>query len=75
MGEALPYLLNIEELNFLGPGVILFFYYNKRILLMVMLACIIYTIYALTTNIVGNSYIYDCDSAAGAFLFFASLKN
>ena len=75
MGEPLPYLLNIEELNFLGPGVILFFYYNKRILLMVMLASIIYAIYALATNILGNGFPYDCEnSAAGTLPFFCEFK-
>lgn len=75
-GEPLPYLLNIEEeLNFMGPGVILFFYLNKRLLALTLLVSLLFSLYSMITNIVGDNYVYDCGSMpTGPIPFLCGLK-
>jgi hypothetical protein len=70
-GEDISMLSNEENLTFLGPGVVLFFLYQKRIVYMIILTALIYGIFSLLTNYSQNLYDSSsvCDKEDGAILF------
>jgi hypothetical protein len=55
--------------------VILFFYYNKRVLAMVLLCCLLFGALALGSNLAGGQFPYDCVARpAGALPFLCAVK-
>ena len=72
-GNALPLSIEIESIAFLGSGVILFFFYTKRIFLVVLGCLLIYGIFSLITNIVFEESTENCEKP-GAFPFLCSWK-
>ena len=72
-GEPLPFCINEEEQTFLGPGVILFFFYTKRIFLVVCFSILIYGVFSLVTNLISEESAQNCDKPGGLF-FMCELK-
>ena len=73
MGEPLPFCMNEERQSFLGPGVILFFFYTKRLLMVVAFCALLYGVFSLTTNLVSEESNQDC-TKPGALFFLCQWK-
>ena len=58
---------------FFGQGIILFFYYTKRMILVVLSVILLYGIYSLVTNLVVANYSSDC-SSPGPLPFLCQFK-
>ena len=69
----MPLCTDVESLAFLGSGVILFFFYTKRIFLVILGCLLIYGIFSLITNIVFEESTENCEKP-GAFPFLCQWK-
>ncbi len=69
------YFSDVEEVSILGPGTLLFFYFNKRVILLVLLASLLFGLYSVITNYNGSNFAYNCStSSKGALPFLCEWK-
>lgn len=72
-GDPLPFCINEEDEPFFGPGIILFFFYTKRIFVVAAISALIYGVFSLVTNLISNEAESDC-SDPGALAFLCDFK-
>ena len=57
VGEPLSIWINEQNLSFLGPGILLFFFYLKHVRMNLIFLLLSYGIFAIITNIISSENI------------------
>ena len=52
-GDPYPFCTNQQKLKFLGPGILLLFLFKRAVLSLLLCALLIYSVFALVTNMLG----------------------
>ena len=73
-GDQLPYCMNIDDYAYFGPGILLYFFYAKKLIILVCLAIILYGIYSLVVNISEGTHDHDCSVNPGSIPFLCEWK-
>ena len=73
-GEQLPYCYDTDDNVYFGPGILLYFFYIKKIVLMVFISILIFGIFGLTVNIFDGKNEHDCIERPGSLPFLCEWK-
>ena len=73
-GDQLPYCFNPDDNVYFGPGILLYFFYIKKLMLMVFLAILIFGVFGLIVNISDGKHDHNCSEKPGSLPFLCEWK-